>query len=115
MITIPVETSISSYFTQSVNLGEVMCSFRFLWNLRDERWYCDFSSSEGRNDGVRIVENTPLLGDRNRIGADGDFRVLKANKSAGDRITYDNFGKDYILVWATASEWEEYDGLRTGV
>lgn len=115
MITIPIDTSRSSYFTLSVNLGEVTCSFRFLWNERDMSWYCDFSSSNGKNLGVRIVKENFLLGDRNNIGADGDFRVLKANKTAGPDITYDNFGSDYILVWATSSEWEEFDDLRASM
>lgn len=115
MITIPVDTSKSSYFTQSVNIGDVVCTFRFLWNLRDGHWYCDFSSTEGSNLGVRIVEETPLLAQKSRIGADGDFRVLKSNKSSVKGITYENFGTDYILVWASTDEWEEYDGLRKGM
>lgn len=115
MITIPIDTSRSSHFTLSVNLDEIVCNFRFLWNLRDECWYCDFSSSNGQNNGVRIVRETGLLGNRSNLGADGDFRVLKVNRTAKDHITYDNFGSDYILVWATSAEWEEFDGLRNDV
>lgn len=115
MITIPIDTSRSSHFTLSVNIGEVICSFRFLWNERDQNWYCDFRSGNGENLGVRIVKENALLGSRSNLGADGDFRVLKANKTAGNDITYENFGSDYILVWASTSEWEEYDDLRSGV
>lgn len=115
MITIPIDTSSSSHFTLSVNLGDIVCGFRFLWNERDQFWYCDFSSSNGSNLGVRIVAENSLLGNRNLLGAEGDFRVLKANKTADDVITYENFGKDFILVWATSSEWEEFDDIRKSV
>lgn len=111
MVIIPIDTSRSSHFTLSVNLDEIVCNFRFLWNLRDECWYCDFGSSNGENHGVRIVMYTELLGNKNNLGADGDFRVLKANRTAEDKITYDNFGSDYILVWGTSSEWEEFDAV----
>lgn len=112
MIIIPIDTSKSAHFTLSVNLDEIVCNFRFLWNLRDECWYCDFSSSNGENHGVKIVTETDLLGYKNNLGAEGDFRVLKANKTADDDITYDNFGNDYILVWGTYSEWEDFDGVQ---
>lgn len=112
MITIPIDTSKSSHFTFSVNIGDVMCNFRFLWNERDSSWYCDFSSSNGSNLGVKLVKDNNLLGSRSRIGADGDFRVLKTNKTAYDDITYENFGSDYSLVWGSTAEWEEFDDLR---
>ena len=115
MVIIPIDTRQSSHIMMSVNLGEFTCRFRLLWNERDGYWYCDFQSSNGNNDGVRLVEETPLLGDKNRLGYDGDFRVLKAVKTAEDHISYENLGKDYSLVFATSAEWEEYDGLRTGV
>ncbi len=115
MITIPIDTTQSSHFTLAVNISDVVCNFRFLWNERDSSWYCDFSSSNGQNLGIKVVRDNGLLGSRSNIGADGDFRVLKANKTAEDKITYENFGNDYILVWGTSSEWEEFDDLRQGV
>lgn len=112
MIIVPIDTAQSSYITMSVNIGDAVVKFRLLWNQRDDSWYCDFKTSSGENDGIRLVPETPLLGPRNRLGVDGDFRVIKVVKTAPNDINYKNLGKDYNLVFATSAEWEEFDGLR---
>lgn len=108
---IPFYPSISSRQSFSVNLGEQVCSFSIVWNLRAEAWFCDFKTSEGENFSVRLTENAPILGAVNALGLDGDFRVMKANKLAQDTITYDNLGSDWILVYGTNAEWETFDGV----
>ena len=71
----------------------------------------DFKTSTGENDSVRLVENSDLLGDSNRTGLDGDFRVLKFNNLCNDPITYGNLGSDWRLVFGTKAEWEVVDGV----
>ena len=108
---IPFSPTISSRQIFSVNLGELVCEFRMAWNSRVQSWFCDFKTSTGENNSVRLVENSPLLGGSNKTGLDGDFRVLKFNKLCQDPVTYDNFGSDWKLVFGTRSEWEAVDGV----
>lgn len=108
---IPFSPSISSRQIFSVNLGELVCEFRVTWNSRVNSWFCDFKTSTGENDSVRLVENSPLLGGSNKTGLAGDFRVLKFNKICADPITYDNFGSDWKMIFGTRSEWEAFDGV----
>lgn len=107
---IPFDPSISAYQEFSVNLGEFVCSFRFLWNERDGHWFVDFKSSLGSVLGVRIVEGSDLLWKNSGLGFDGNFRVLKTTKLAKE-LTYDSLGSDYSLVFGLDSEWEVFDGV----
>lgn len=108
---VPFTPSISSIQSFSVNLGELVCDFTLSWNVRSERWFCDFSTSSGHNLSVKLVESSSLLGIKNRTGLDGDFRVILVNSSCVEGITYDNFGTDWVLVYGTNEEWREFDGL----
>lgn len=108
---IPFNPSDSSRQNFSVNLGELVCEFSVSWNSRCDSWFCDFRTSTGENNSVRLVENSSLLGSMNRTGLNGDFRVLKFNSLCTDPITYDNLGTDWRLVFGTRSEWEAYDGV----
>lgn len=108
---IPFSPTISSRQVFNVNLGELVCEFRMAWNSRVNSWFCDFKTSTGENNSVRLVENSPLLGTLNGTGLAGDFRVLKFNKLCEDPITYDNLGSDWRLVFGTNDEWEKYDGV----
>jgi hypothetical protein len=108
---IPFSPTISSRQNFSVNLGELVCEFTMAWNSRAGAWFCDFKTSTGENDSVRLVENSSLLKETNRTGLDGDFRVMKFNQLCNDPITYDNFGSDWRLVFGTHDEWEAFDGV----
>mgnify|MGYP003291735085 CR=1 FL=1 len=108
---IPFYPSISSRQVFSVNLGELVCEFRMAWNSRVESWFCDFKTTTGENNSVRLVENSPLLEGTNRTGLKGDFRVLCFNAMASKNITYDNLGSDWKIVFGTDKEWESYDGV----
>lgn len=108
---IPFSPSLSSRQKFIVNLGELVCEFSMSWNSRVEAWYCNFKTSSGENNSVRLVERSPLLGKTNRTGLDGDFRVLKANAMCKTGITYGNLGSDWNLVFGTRKEWEEFDGV----
>lgn len=114
MKVIPFDPSVSAIQELNVNLGELVCDFVFTWNGRAGSWFCDFRTTAGSNNSIRIVEKTPLLGSTNRTGLNGDFRVLKFDKLSGEPVTYDNFGSVWKLVYATNDEWLEYDnGLAT--
>lgn len=108
---IPFDPGVSSIQNFNVNLGELVCDFTIRWNIRAQAWFCDFQTSSGANNAVQLVENSPLLGDSNFTGLFGDFRVIKNNKSATSGITYDNLGSDWVIVYASYSEWETFDGV----
>lgn len=108
---IPFSPSVSSRQEFDVNLGELVCTFKMAWNSRAGAWFCDFRTSTGENDSVRLVENSDLLGISNRTGLDGDFRVMKFNNLCNDPITYGNLGTDWRLVFGTKAEWEAVDGV----
>ena len=91
----------------SANLGKLVCQFTMKWNSRVESWFCDFKTTTGENNSVRLVENSPLLKGTNRTGLDGDFVVLKFNKLCNEKITFDNFGTDWRMVYATKEELEK--------
>lgn len=111
---IAFDPSISSRQKFNSNLGQMVCDFTFHWNERAGAWFCDFSTSEGANLSVRLIEQDALLGKMNRTGLKGDFRILRRNRMAENRITYDNFGTDWIMIYGTYEEWEDYDGrIRT--
>lgn len=107
---IPFHPSISSKQRFNVNLGELVCDFTMIWNVRLGAWFCSFKTSAGENNSVKLVENSSLLGNVNTTGLDGDFRVLKVNKLCKVGITYDNLGSDWILVYGSSEEWKDYDG-----
>ena len=108
---IPFNPSVSSRQNFSVNLGELVCEFTVSWNQRVEAWYCDFETTTGANYSVRLVEDSPLLGNVNRTGLKGDFRVLKFNKLSKENITYDNLGTDWKLVYLTDGENGAFNGV----
>lgn len=108
---IPFSPKISSIQNFNVNLGELVCNFHILWNARAGSWFCDIETTTGKNCGMRLVENTPLLGATNRTGLKGDFRILKFNKLCSEPITYENFGSDWKLVFGTDKEWSLINGI----
>lgn len=108
---IPFNPSVSSRQNFSVNLGELVCEFTISWNQRVEAWYCDFETTAGANYSVRLVETSPLLEGVNKTGLDGDFRVLKFNSLGSEKITYENLGTDWKLVFLTAEEGRQIDGV----
>lgn len=109
---IPFDSSISADQKFNVNLGEMVCEFNIRWNIRAQAWFCNFVTSTGSNNGVRIVENSNLLKNQNSLGVTGDFRAVRMTKSGVDFISYDNFGKEWSLVYGTQNEWLAYDKAR---
>lgn len=107
MIEIPIDDATPD-FTESVNVGDVSLSLRFMWNQRDMHWFVDLESVDGRNNGVRLVVNTPLLAYRNRCLKGGDLVVLQTTTDEIKQLGFDNFGKDFSLFYMTSEEISEY-------
>lgn len=107
MLVIPIENP-TPYFTESVNVGDVSLSMRFMWNERDNHWYVDLESVDGKNNGVRVVTNTPLLAGKNRCLVNGDLIVLQNTTDEIKELGYENLGTDFLLFYMSNGELEQY-------
>lgn len=114
MIEIPLKNDGSAWRTLSVNLSGVSLSIRLLWNSRDGHWFADFESADGKNCGVRLVTNTPLLAYKNRCLKGGDLVVLKKTLDCNDQLGFKNLGGDYTLNYIDNSEREYLLSLLAG-
>lgn len=111
MIEIPIETEGSAYTTLSCNVGENSVSMRLLWNERDHHWFCDFESADGKNNGIRLIPNSLLLRNDNRVAPSGDFVVLKAESSSDQQLDFDSLGTVYKLYFISIEDKQVFKGL----
>lgn len=111
MIEIPIETNGGAYTTLSCNVGENSVSMRLLWNERDAHWYCDFESSDGKNNGVRLVENSLLLRNDNRVSPGGDFVILKQETSSDLKLGFDSLGNVFKMYFLNSEDLQIFKGL----
>lgn len=106
MLEIPIENPTPN-FTESVNVGDVSLSMHFMWNNRDQHWFVDFESVDGKNNGIRIVTNTPLLAGKNKCLKGGDIVVLQTVTDSIKALGFDNLGSDFSLFYMTDSEIDQ--------
>lgn len=106
MIEIPINSNGGAWRTLSVNISGVSLSIRLLWNNRDGHWFADLESVDGKNNGIRLVTNTPLLAHRNQCLKGGDLVVLKKEISLKKPLGFDNLGDGYALYYIEDSETE---------
>lgn len=104
MIEIPLKAGGSALRTLSVNISGVSLAIRLYWNDRDERWYADLESVDGKNNGVKLVTNTPLLAHKNRCLDGGDLVVLKSTLDTKDPLGFENLGSEYKLYYVDDDE-----------
>lgn len=97
----------SSHFTQTVSLSGTVFLFRFLWNERDKHFYMDISTTDGERTGVRVVPNSPLLGNSS-VTTDGDFYLLSKDANADEgNIEYSQYGTMWNLYWVPFDQEED--------
>ena len=107
MVEIPIENP-TPEFTESVNVGDVSLSMRFMWNDRDQHWFVDFESVDGKNNGIRLVVNTPLLSTKNRCLLGGDLVMMQTVTDEAKTLGFDNLGKDFSMFYLTNDEVAQY-------
>ena len=96
---VPMSVEGSAYFTQTVNLSGQAFSFRFLWNERDQHFYMDVETTDGKKNSVKLVPNNALLG-KSSVTDLGDFYLLSQDSSADpDNIEYSQYGSVWNLYW----------------
>ncbi len=108
MVEIPIDTNGVAYMTESVNVGGVSLSIRLLWNSRDQQWFADFESVDGKNNGIRLVVNTPLLAYKNRCLKEGDLVVIQSITGASAELGFKNLGKEFSMLYLTKAEVKQF-------
>ncbi len=103
---IDILSTISSDFSQIVELDLVNVTVRLKFNTRDESWFMSLETENTSIKDIRLSINFPLLKQHKAIMYDipGDFFVIKINESAIDNLTYANLGNDYQLLYLTEEE-----------
>ena len=114
MIEIPLKAGGSALRTLSVNISGVSLAIRLYWNDRDQSWYADLESVDGKNNGVKLVTNTPLLASKNRCLNGGDLVVLKSTLDTKDPLGFDNLGSEYTLNYVDDEESKYLISVLTG-
>ena len=114
MIEIPINKDGGAWRTLSVNISGVSLSIRLLWNSRDSAWYADLESVDGKNNGIKLVTNTPLLNSKNRFLNGGDLVILKSVLDCNDPLGFENLGSDYTLNYVDEKEKEYISKLLKG-
>lgn len=103
---VPMSVEGSAYFTQTVNLSGQSFSFRFLWNERDQHFYMDVETVDGKRNSVKLVLNCPLLG-KTPVTDLGDFYLLSQDSSADpENIGYSQYGSVWNLYWVPFDQEE---------
>ena len=69
---------------------------------------------DGKNNGIRLVTNTPLLAHKNRCLKGGDLVVLKKTLDCKDPLGFGNMGSDYTLNYIDEEEKQELYSVLTG-
>lgn len=114
MIEIPLKPNGGAWRTLSVNISGVSLSIRLLWNGRDGHWFADLESVDGKNNGVRLVTNTPLLNTKNHCLKGGDLVVLKKELSSDEALGFENLGGVYTLNYIDETERDYLLSLLAG-
>ena len=108
MIEIPLNKDGGAWRTLSVNISVVSLSIRLLWNGRDAHWFADLESVDGKNRGIRLVVNTPLLAYKNRCLKEGDLVVIQSITGASAELGFKNLGKEFSMLYLTKAEVKQF-------
>ena len=109
-LNIPIDQTSSSIFRQNIIIEDINLTMRFRYSTRTASWYMSLETEDYNIDNLRIVENYPLLKQHKALFPvfDGDFITLKVSEKAINEINYDNFGIDWILLYFTESELDDW-------
>jgi hypothetical protein len=108
-----IRTPKNAWSSQQVILGGVVLNLELRWQTREAVWCIDIYDANGDTilTGVKLTENTSVdLGYYKPELPEGHLWVLRFESSA-DKITRDNLGTAFQLVYLTEEE-EIGAGLR---
>ena len=117
MISIPIFSTSSADFTQTIELDTTIVTLRLKYNIRNANWFMSVSTENYQLNDIKLVSNFQLLHQykANFPELPGDFFVIKTNETTEDtEITYENLGNDFLLLYLSPEEveqWREENGL----
>lgn len=108
MIQIEMFQKVSADFNQTITLDGNQFNLRCTWNTREEAWYLDINNAVGSPllVGSRLSPDTPII---RKYGNDklpkGEIMLYDTKQDpSNSKVTFDNLGGRYILVYITAKE-----------
>lgn len=109
-------TAQSSNTTQTITFLDRVLTLRIIWNEVSGSFFLTIEDGlGGRVEGIRIVEDYPILANnKGFIDFAGDILVIKEDESAGDELTYQNFGNGwnpYLVTPEEVEAWRAENGL----
>lgn len=106
MLQIPIYSTNSSDFTQTIELDEVLITIRLKFNVRNENWFITVTTENYELKDIKVVSNFPLLRQYKYAIPEisGDFFIQKIDESSDLEVTYDNFGNIFALFYYTDDE-----------
>jgi hypothetical protein len=110
-IQIPMFQSLSSDFTQNIDLESVNVEIRLMYNTRTESWMMQLKTDNYEINGIKLVKNFPLLWKHKALFPEviGDFIVKKISDDINiNDLNYDNLGIYFGLFYITQAELEEW-------
>lgn len=117
MIEIPVFTTQAADFTQIIDLDNVTVTIRLVFNIRVESWFMRLETENYTLDGIKLVENYPLIQQYKALFPElpGDFLIQQINDEVENpEFDYDSFGVFWSLFYFTEDEvtdWEVENGI----
>ena len=99
-----------------VALDGINYGVRFNYNFREDSWYIDLFDADGNSvlAGIKLVVGYRLLASRRYLPGlpPGELIVVDTEMDPTTaRISEKSLGARYVLVYATAAEMVEIDGL----
>lgn len=116
MLQIPTFQTVSADSIQTIELNNQIVVLRITYNSRNEFFHLRFTDPDGvQLRGLKMVPDFPLMKRHQAlINFSGDLILVKDDQSAGDIVTYENFGNGWNLYYFTEEEveaWEVTNGL----
>lgn len=110
MFIVPSFQNISSKYIFTANLNNEIFRLQFHWNSREEIWYMSILDSNEILilSGVKLVPNYDII-DRYRYlpgMPKGRFVLSRLPGNPDTRVTFENFGVSFILIFFTDEEVE---------
>lgn len=115
MIKLPTFPEVSADYDYDIELDGKIVNLRLTYNTRSDFWHLLLTIAGVSYGRFKITNDHAILGNAAAsIPFSGDFFVFKTDNTAGDSLTYDNFGTAWGFYYLTADEvdaWRAKHGI----
>jgi hypothetical protein len=101
---VPFNPKASADQFMRVDVGGVVLRLRLMWNGRDQAWYMDVVGPAAGIHSLKLVPDSPLIGQKASFGVSGDFVLTKLDINAPARPGYFDVGNTWGLFWFSGVE-----------